>query len=130
MSVKYNVNKDAKYLNGRPVNGVIKARLDNTSYDVANLIGKMAPIVPTDVSRYMLKDMYFAKTGCSLSDTYDEERGKEIAKKKMMVKYDRDKIDALNLAIYDLENVLSYLKHQLAVSENRIARNSEFLEYI
>ena len=124
MSVKYNVQKDATRLNGREVNGVIKATLDNTKYDVVNMVCKMAPLVPVHPERYMLRDAYFAKTGCSVCDEYNEELGKSIAKKKMMMKYDLDKMGALLNALDDIEAVHAYLMHQLQMSVERYERNA------
>ena len=91
------------------------ALLQNTDFDAICKIRKnlcQSNIVVWDESKYKMKHFYRAVAKCHGEDVFDEERGKEIAKKKLLDKYYSDfdaKIDSVG---NEIKNVLTNFYHK------------------
>ena len=64
--VQYSLTQgDGILYNKRPTNGITKATLHNTTYDVVDIIERTGvPIGVLDTTRYELKPLYSATTSC------------------------------------------------------------------
>lgn len=128
--VKYNITQGEKVVrrDGAQTQGITTAKLCNTRYDVVDLVNKSrTPFVVTDESRYVLPDCYEASTSCLMTDTYNEEKGKNIAKMKCLLKYNADKLEKIDLALADLEVVQKRLLRQKEIVTSRMARDKAAL---
>ena len=130
--VQYSVTmpEDGKKVlyNKRPTNGITKAMLHDTAYDVVDIIDRSrVPIMVSDTSRYELQDHYSATTSCLATDEFDAEKGKDMAKRKVLRRYNSDKIAKIDLAIADLQAVIARLERQKKIASERIARDEAFL---
>ena len=108
--VQYAVTRpeeDKKVLyNGVPTNGITKATLHNTAFDVVDIIERSrVPLMVADTSKYELKPQYSATTSCLVDEKFDEEKGMDMAKRKVLKRYNTDKIAAIDVALADLEIV-------------------------
>lgn len=79
----------------------IKATIKNTKNDVANIISKLfkqkgvvCETINYEVD-FILKNSYTGIATCQEPDTFDVEKGKKIARKKAIIKYNQDKIKAM-----------------------------------
>ena len=114
--------------NKRPTNGITKAMLHDTAYDVVDIIDRSrVPIMVSDTSRYELQDHYSATTSCLATDAFDAEKGKDMAKRKVLRRYNSDKIAKIDLAIADLQAVIARLERQKKIASERVARDEAFL---
>ena len=115
--------------NKRPTNGITKATLYDTAYDVVDIIDRSrVPMMVSDTSRYELKDHYSATTSCLATENFDSEKGKDMAKRKVLRRYNADKIAKINLAIEDLKIVIERLERQKKIASERMARDEAYLE--
>jgi hypothetical protein len=80
-----------------------------------------------DTSRYELRDQYSATTSCLESDEFDAEKGKDMAKRKVLRRYNSDKIAKIDLAIADLQVVIARLERQKKIASERVARDEQYL---
>ena len=80
-----------------------------------------------DTKKYKLKPEYKATTSCMECDEYDNEKGKDIAKRKMLYHYNSDKVRAINEALADLEVIEERLKRQRKIATERMKRDEKFL---
>lgn len=128
--VQYSVTAgDKVYYNGKLTNGVTKATLNDTAFDVVDIIDRSGvPVMVMDTDRYMLKDRYVAVTKCMTTDAFDEARGKDIAKRKVLHRYNEDKVDKIDAAIADLNVVIERLERQKRIAMERMARDEKFLK--
>ena len=85
MAVKYYTNPEKKQ---------IVAVLSGTKYDAVNRITKMMNcensefiMSPSLYTKYLMPGQYKVVVTCDERDTYDEEVGKKIAKKKLLRNY-------------------------------------------
>lgn len=114
--------------NGKPTNGITKAMLHNTRYDVVDIINRSrVPLMVSDTSRYELNDHYSATTSCLATEEFDAEKGKDVAKRKTLRRYNWDKIAKIDVAIADLEAIIERLKRQRKIASERILRDDEYL---
>jgi uncharacterized protein (DUF2344 family) len=114
--------------NGAPTNGITKATLYDTTYDVVDIIDRArVPLMVADTSRYELMQQYSATTSCLANDEYDEEKGKDMAKRKVLRRYNSDKIAKIDLAIADLQAVIERLERQKKIATERVARDEAYL---
>ncbi len=127
--VKYNIaTGNVSRRDGVPSQGITTAKLCNTRYDVVNLLNNSkAPFAVTDESRYVLPDCYAASTSCLMTDTYNEEKGKTIAKQKCLLKYNADKLEKIDLALADLEVIRKRLLTQKEIITGRMTRDKAAL---
>ena len=130
--VQYSVTmpeKDKKVLyNGRPTNGITKAMLHDTAYDVVDIIDRSrVPLMVADTSKYELLEHYSATTSCLEGEEFDSEKGQDMAKRKVLKRYNSDKIAKIDLAIADLKIVIERLERQKKIASERIARDEAFL---
>lgn len=128
--VQYSLTQGEGILyNKRPTNGITKATLHNTAYDVVDIIERTGvPIGVLDTTRYELHPMYSATTSCLATEEFDAEKGKDIAKRKVLTRYNGDKIDKIDLAIEDLEAIIKRLKRQKKIAEERRERDKKYLK--
>ena len=83
-------------------------------------------ITTVAVSRYAgRKVKAYAK--CSPADEYDEAKGQDVAKRKMLYHYNTDKVRAINAALADLEVIEERLKRQRKIATERMKRDKKFL---
>lgn len=116
-----------KYQN-RETNGVTKATVPNTRFDVVNIIEHAGlPIGVMDYTAYMLKDSYSAYTSCLPTEQYDEEKGKDIAKRKALVRYNADKLAMIDAALADIDKLIEKLQRQRRIASDRIDRDLQYL---
>lgn len=68
------------------------AVLDNTRFDFINKVEKLMAGTHMCVcsDKYLMPNTYKASVYCSEDDVYDEQVGRELAKKKVLDKYYRD----------------------------------------
>lgn len=117
-----------KYKKTKLTNGVTKATVHNTALDVVDIIeNSKTPIGVLDYRAYMLDDHYSAMTSCLPTETFDENKGKDIAKRKCLIRMNTDKIDAIDRALADLEVVKARLERQKKIASERIARDKAYL---
>ena len=125
--VQYTVVKVKDY-HGRPTKGVTEAALYNTENDVVDIINRSkVAIHVADPKKYQLNPEYKATTSCLESDEYDEAKGQDVAKRKMLYRYNTDKVRAINAALADLEVVEERLKRQRKIATERMKRDKKFL---
>ena len=130
--VQYAVTRpeeDKKVLyNGVPTNGITKATLHNTAFDVVDIIERSrVPLMVADTSKYELKPQYSATTSCLVDEKFDEEKGMDMAKRKVLKRYNTDKIAAIDVALADLEIVRERLLRQRKIASERVARDEAYL---
>ena len=114
--------------NKRPTNGITKATLCDTAYDVVDIIDRSkVPVMVSDTSRYELQDHYSATTSCLATDAFDAEKGKDMAKRKVLRRYNADKIAKIDLAIEDLKVVIERLERQKKIATERMARDEQYM---
>ena len=114
--------------NKRPTNGITKAILHDTAYDVVDIIDRSGvPLMVSDTSKYELQSHYSATTSCLETDEFDAEKGKDMAKRKVLRRYNSDKIAKIDLALADLEVVRERLLRQRKIATERIARDEAYL---
>jgi hypothetical protein len=114
--------------NGVPTNGITKATLYDTTYDVVDIIDRSrVPLMVADTSRYELQQQYSATTSCLANEEFDSEKGKDMAKRKVLRRYNSDKIAKIDLAIADMEVVIERLKRQRKIAAERVARDDAYL---
>ena len=121
--------EDKKVLyNGVATNGITKATLHDTAFDVVDIIERSrVPFMVADTSKYELQHQYSATTSCLASEEYNEEKGKDMAKRKVLKRYNTDKIAKIDMAIADLEVIIERLKRQRKIASERVARDEAFL---
>lgn len=114
--------------NKQPTNGITKATLSNTQFDVVDIIDRSkVPVMVCDTSRYELKPMYSATTSCLATEKFDKEKGMDVSKRKVLMRYNSDKIAKIDMAIADMEIVLERLKKQRKIASERISRDEAYL---
>ena len=125
--VRYTVVKVKDY-HGRPTKGVTEAALYNTENDVVDIINRSKVAVRVvDVDAYKLNPEYKATTSCLESDEYDEVKGQDVAKRKVLYRYNTDKVRMINKALADLEVIEERLKRQRKIATERMKRDKKFL---
>ena len=80
MAIKYYVNENEKLVVGV---------LNGTSYDAAHKINKMIGDLPFCAcsEKYIMPSCFKAIVMCDVNDEFDIEKGKEIAKQRIMDRY-------------------------------------------
>ena len=128
--VQYSVTRQANLQRGgKPSNGITTARLVNTENDVVDIVNNSrVPIMIADGSKYRIANTYHATTSCLASDTYDEDKGKDVAKRKCLLKYNADKIEKIDEVLADLEVVRNRLLRQRGILSSRMAKDIEYLD--
>lgn len=125
--VQYTVIEGKEY-HGRPTKGITEAALYDTENDVVDIIDRSKVAVSVvDVNRYKLKPEYRATTSCMETDDYDPKKGEDIAKRKLLYRYNTDKVRAINAALADLEVIEERLKRQRKIATERMKRDKKFL---
>lgn len=100
---------------GRPDSkGVTKATLNGTGNDVLNILhSRKSPVMFVNKGKYTMRPQYTATTSCLMDDEFIPERGKEIAKAKLMYRYNKDKLEKLSKAMEDLQKLQETLARQI-----------------
>ena len=115
--------------NGVPTNGITKATLYETTYDVVDIIERSkVPFMVADTTKYELQQQYSATTSCLEGEEFNAEKGEDIAKRKVLKRYNSDKIAKIDLAIADLQAIIARLERQRKIASERVARDEAFLE--
>ena len=115
--------------NKRPTNGITKATLYDTTYDVVDIIDRSSvPLMVCDTSKYELQNQYSATTSCLPNETFDAEKGKDMAKRKVLRRYNSDKVAKIDMAIADLKVVIDRLERQKKIATERMARDEQYLD--
>lgn len=127
--VQYSLTQGEGVLyNKRPTNGITKATLYDTTYDVVDIIDRSGvPVMVMDTSKYELQPMYSATTSCLAGEPFDAEKGKDIAKRKVLRRYNADKVAKIDMAIADLQTVIARLERQKKIATERMARDEQYL---
>lgn len=129
--VQYSVTKGENVLYTKakiPSNGITKATLYDTKNDVVDIINRSkVPIQVVDPKKYELQERYTATTSCLADDKFDAEKGKDVAKRKVLRRYNTDKVAKIDVAIADLKIVIARLEKQKKIATERMARDAEFL---
>ena len=127
--VQYSLTQGEGVLyNKRPTNGITKATLYDTTYDVVDIIDRSGvPVMVMDTSKYELQPMYSATTSCLANEPFDAEKGKDIAKRKVLRRYNADKVAKIDMAIADLQTVIARLERQKKIATERMARDEQYL---
>lgn len=114
-------------------NKSVKATIKNTKYDAINSIVKAFNQSPLDASvspAYFLNTTYSATATCADGDTFDVEKGKAIARKKAVVKYNRAKIKKMKDFYMMLNAVTSSLNEDIKYLDEKFDKiNSELTNY-
>ena len=112
--VQYSLTQGEGVLyNKRPTNGITKATLYDTTYDVVDIIDRSGvPVMVMDTSKY---------------EPFDAEKGKDIAKRKVLRRYNADKVAKIDMAIADLQTVIARLERQKKIATERMARDEQYL---
>ena len=128
--VQYSLTQGEDVLyNKRPTNGITKATLHDTAFDVVDIIDRRkVPIMVADTTRYELQSHYSATTSCLENEAFDVEKGKDIAKRKVLRHYNSEKVAKIDLAIADLKVIIERLERQKKIATERMARDAEYLE--
>lgn len=128
--VQYSVTqRENLHRKGRPSKGITSARLVNTENDVIDIVNNSkVPFVISDGSKYRIANTYHATTSCLTSDPYDESKGKDIAKRKCLLKYNSDKIEKIDEVLADIEVIQRRLLRQRDILSTRMARDVEYLQ--
>ena len=128
--VQYSVTRqDNLQRGGKPSQGITTARLVNTENDVINIVNNSkVPIMVADGSKYRIANTYHATTSCLEADTYDENKGKDISKRKCLLKYNADKIAKIDEVLADIEVVRNRLLRQRGILSSRMAKDIEYLD--
>lgn len=127
--VQYSVTRKANLQRGgKASNGITSARLVNTENDVIDIVNKSrVPIAVVDPTKYRLPNVYHAVTSCMESDTFDEAKGMDIAKRKCLLKYNADKVEMIDQVLEDIEVVRERLLRQKSILTARMVRDTDFL---
>jgi hypothetical protein len=128
--VQYSLTQGEGVLyNKRPTNGITKATLYETTYDVVDIIERSkVPFMVANTTKYELQHQYSATTSCLANEEYNEEKGKDMAKRKVLKRYNSDKIAKIDLAIADLKVIIARLERQRKIASERVARDEAFLD--
>lgn len=96
--IKYNV------IEGQ---GKVVAKIEGNKYDVLNVIQKSFGdlMVIGNPERYALKDVYKGVAKCHPEDVFSIEEGKDIAKARVLEKYNRDFTKKLMLFVDDMREL-------------------------
>ena len=117
-----------KYKKKTPTNGITKAIVHNTTYDVVDIIdGAGLPIGVLNTTEYELKDHYSAMTSCLPTEDFNEEKGKDIAKRKCLILMNTDKVAKIDKALAHLDILRARLERQKKIASERIARDKAYL---
>lgn len=137
MIIMSNVKKGVQYSvtqqenirrKGKPSKGVTSARLVNTANDVVDIVNNSkVPIAVVDTSKYQLPNTYHAVTSCLVTDEFDEAKGMDVAKRKLLLKYNADKLDMIDVVLADLEVVRNRLLRQRNIISSRMDADKAFL---
>ena len=78
--------------------------------------------VKTDelLEQFLLSKTYVGKATCSHLDTWDEEKGKSIARKKMRIKYNKAKRIKMNRVMKFFNKINNVFNEMNIYSENKI----------
>ena len=127
--VQYSLTQGEGVLyNKRPTNGITKATLYDTTYDVVDIIDRSGvPVMVMDTSKYELQPLYSATTSCLTGEPFNAEKGKDIAKRKVLRRYNADKVAKIDMAIADLQVVIARLERQKKIATERMARDEQYL---
>ena len=128
--VQYSVvrGEGVKYKKKTPTNGITKATVYNTTYDVVDIIERAdLPIGILDTSAYEMKDHYSAMTSCLPSEQLDEAKGTDIAKRKCLILMNTDKIANIDKALAHLDVLRARLERQKKIASERVARDKAYL---
>lgn len=92
----------------------VVARLDNCGMDVYNILRKRLPdyidICPAAVQ---IKNTFKASAVCHPDDTFDEAKGIELARQRVIAKYNQAVAKVLDAVGVDVEDYLSYVDTRL-----------------
>ncbi len=127
--VQYSVTRQEKMQrSGKPSKGITSARLVNTENDVIDIVNKSrVPLAVTDAAKYRLPNAYHAVTSCLDTDEFNEEKGRDIAKRKVLLKYNGDKVAMIDKVLADLEVVKNRLLRQRNIITSRMAKDEQYL---
>lgn len=90
-----------------PNKKIVVAELCGTKYDAVKRINKILHGgVLIDESKYLLKDRYKVTVKCNDEDDFYEEVGIQIAERRLMDKYYRDKNRAFELFISNINDIM------------------------
>lgn len=90
----------------------VYAKLNGCKFDAINLINKWTENhICVNPDEFSMKDEYVASVACDPQDEFDLEKGKLIAKSRLLDKYDRD-----------FRKVLSKLAMAIEVANNAMKR--------
>ena len=128
--VQYSVTRqDNLQRGGKPSQGITSARLVNTENDVIDIVNNSkVPVMIVDGRKYRIANSYHATTSCLATDSYDEGKGKDIAKRKCLLKYNADKIEKIDEVLADLEVVRNRLLRQRGILSSRMAKDMDYLD--
>lgn len=114
MAIRYTVNEKKR---------CVTAVIDNAEMDAINLINKRSGgqlcLFRPDL---IMRGTYVARVTCHDSDTFDPEVGKEIAKARVLEKYDRDLKVVLNRfqhAVEMLQETSKSIDDYVAIRDKR-----------
>lgn len=117
-----------KYKKKIPTNGITKATVHNTAWDVVDIIeNSKTAIGVLDCRAYQLADHYSAMTSCLPNEEFNEEKGRDIAKRKCLIRMNTDKVAQIDHALADLEIIKARLERQKKIASERIARDKAYL---
>ena len=128
--VQYSVarGEGIKYKKKHASNGITKAAVYNTTYDVVDIIDRAGlPIGIVDTRAYELEDHYSAMTSCLPEEQFDEAKGKDIAKRKCLIRMNSDKVSKIDLALAHLEILKTRLERQRKIASERMQRDIAYL---
>ena len=128
--VQYSVvrGEGIKYKKKHDSQGITKATVYNTTYDVVDIIDRAGlPIGVMDVSAYQMEDHYSATTSCLPTEQFDEAKGQDIAKRKCLLRMNADKVAKIDLALSHLEVLKARLERQKKIATERMQRDKAYL---
>ena len=99
--------------------GKVIARLDNCSMDAYNILRKRLPSYMTiDADAVKMKNTFKGIAKCHPDDVFDAEKGAEIAKARVVAKYNAAISKVLNKVGNDVDTYLEYVDSRLEFFED------------
>lgn len=101
-TVTYIIDEDARK---------VKAIIRNTKYDAINSIFRAANDLDVELpNEFELNSTYSGTATCSENDVFDVEKGKLIARKKAIIKYNKAKATRMKMFYNKIESLQRNLK--------------------
>lgn len=91
-------------------NGIVKAYIEGCEHEVQELLKRKTGIMFEEL---ILPNRFEAEAICHPDDTFDERIGKSYARKKLLTKYNKKKLQLLKKASFTASKIEVAVDHEL-----------------